>query len=177
MPDDVAASFFEEVFDSLQGSGSAKLKASTLRHFGGMRRFSHELMSANPKPPNQWSMDDTTQTQECLRDDLPWVSQNLGQCQRESSDRSGCVQVNVLNYLQSIISGQATANPVMDSPITALIVAMLRAPQQGAFQVLLATILGLLVRHCTFIPAQLAECGEALPLSRPVHTCSIPCCP
>ena len=40
----------------------------------------------------------------------------------------------------------------MDSPITGLIVQMLRAPQQGAFQVLLATILGLLVRHCTFIP-------------------------
>lgn len=75
---------------------------------------------------------------------------------------TGCVQVNVLNYLQSIISCQATANPIMDSPITALIVQMLRAPQQGAFQVLLATILGLLVRHCTFIPAELADCGESL---------------
>ena len=76
-------------------------------------------------------------------------------------ETTGCVQVNVLNYLQSIISCQATANPIMDSPITALIVQMLRAPQQGAFQVLLATILGLLVRHCTFIPAELADCGES----------------
>ena len=70
------------------------------------------------------------------------------------------VQVNVLNYLQSIISCQATANPVMDSPITPLLVQMLRSPQGGAFQVLLATILGLLVRHCTFIPAALADSGE-----------------
>ena len=72
------------------------------------------------------------------------------------------VQVNVLNYLQSIISCQATANPVMDSPITPLLVQMLRSPQGGAFQVLLATILGLLVRHCTFIPAALADSGESI---------------
>ncbi len=91
-----------------------------------------------------------------------------------SSDSAGCVQVNVLNYLQSIISGQATANPVMDSPITALIVQMLRAPQQGAFQVLLATILGLLVRHCTFIPAGLAQCGEPPPPSSPLTTHGTP---
>ena len=70
------------------------------------------------------------------------------------------VQVNVLNYLQSIISSQATANPVMESPITPLLVQMLHGPQGGAFQVLLATILGLLVRHCTFIPAALADSGE-----------------
>ena len=70
------------------------------------------------------------------------------------------MQVNALNYLQSIISCQVTANPVMDSPITPLIVQMLRSPQGGAFQVLLATILGLLVRHCTFIPAALADSGE-----------------
>ena len=87
---------------------------------------------------------------------------------RADADGAGCAQVNVLNYLQSIINGQATANPVMDSPITALIVHMLRAPQQGAFQVLLATILGLLLRHCTFIPAGLAQCG-ALPLPGPPY--------
>ncbi len=95
-------------------------------------------------------------------------SQQSGRC--AGSDSAGCAQVNVLNYLQSIISGQATANPVMDSPITALIVQMLRAPQQGAFQVLLATILGLLVRHCTFIPADLAQCGALPPPLSPLIT-------
>ena len=97
--------------------------------------------------------------------EYPTLESDDHSAKRTSSDRAGCVQVNVLNYLQSIISGQATANPVMDSPITALIVQMLRAPQQGAFQVLLATILGLLVRHCTFIPADLAQCGELPPPS------------
>lgn len=75
----------------------------------------------------------------------------------------------MLNYLQSIVGCQATANPIMDSPIVLLIVQMLRAPQQGAFQVLLATILGLLVRHCTFIPVELASSGE--PTAKlPLHT-------
>ena len=99
------------------------------------------------------------------------VSEQPAGAWHAGSDSAGCAQVNVLNYLQSIIGGQATANPVMDSPITGLIVQMLRAPQQGAFQVLLATILGLLVRHCTFIPAELAECGEPLLLSSPTHIC------
>ncbi len=65
----------------------------------------------------------------------------------------------MLNYLQSIVGCQATANLVMDSPVCLLLVQLLHAPQQGAFQVLLATILGLLIRHCTLIPPVLAESG------------------
>ena len=83
-----------------------------------------------------------------------------------------CVQVNVLNYLQSIVGYQATANPVMDSPICLLLVQLLHTPQQGAFQVLLATILGLLVRHCTLIPPALAESG----VSTTVHFCPYESC-
>lgn len=80
----------------------------------------------------------------------------------------------MLNYLQSIVGCQATANPVMDSPICLLLVQLLRAPQQGAFQVLLATILGLLVRHCTLIPPALAESGVSTTFS-PSEAC-IPFC-
>ena len=81
--------------------------------------------------------------------------------------------MNVLNYLQSIVGCQATANPVMDSPICLLLVQLLRAPQQGAFQVLLATILGLLVRHCTLIPPALAESGVSTTVNFSPHQACI----
>ena len=80
----------------------------------------------------------------------------------------------MLNYLQSIVGCQATANPVIDSPICLLLVQLLRAPQQGAFQVLLATILGLLIRHCTLIPPALAESGVSTTVHFSPHKACIP---
>lgn len=60
-------------------------------------------------------------------------------------------QVNVLNYLETICCDVYTANIIVNAPLTPLLVRLLAAAGQPALRVRLASVLGMLVRHCTFI--------------------------
>ncbi len=80
-------------------------------------------------------------------------------------------QVNVLNYLETICCDVYTANIIVNAPLTTLLVRLLAAARQPALRVRLASVLGMLVRHCTVIdddvdatgvstcPLQLANTG------------------
>ena len=86
MAEDEAAGFFKEVFDCLQGSGSAKLKVSTPLPCASwnLRGGSKELKSATHK--NIEYTDERTPTQYRVHCDLPSMSTCLYRCQHQSGD-------------------------------------------------------------------------------------------
>lgn len=65
-------------------------------------------------------------------------------------------KVNVLNYFESLCSDTAAANVLINSSLTVLFVRMLRNGKMPLLRIRLASVLGLLVRHATYIADELA---------------------
>ncbi|KAI5580813.1 hypothetical protein BDE02_08G178200 [Populus trichocarpa] len=66
---------------------------------------------------------------------------------------------NVIRYLEMLSSNADTANILTNGPIMLLLVKMLRLPKTSALRVQLASLIGLLIRHSTFIEDDLANSG------------------
>eukprot|EP00878_Enallax_costatus_P020942 GHUV01022155.1.p1 GENE.GHUV01022155.1~~GHUV01022155.1.p1 ORF type:complete len:723 (+),score=230.98 GHUV01022155.1:2317-4485(+) len=66
-------------------------------------------------------------------------------------------KVNVLNYFESLCSDTAAANVLINSSLTVLFVRMLRNGKMPLLRIRLASVLGLLVRHATYIADELAS--------------------
>ena len=76
------------------------------------------------------------------------------------------VQVNVLAYLETLCIDTGAANQLVNSSLAILFVRMLRTSRAPALRVRLASVLGLLVRHATYIADELSQSGQpALQLS------------
>ena len=74
-----------------------------------------------------------------------------------------CVlQTNVLAYFETLCVDTGAANVLINSSLTVLIVRMLRNARTPALRVRLASVLGLLVRHATYIADELVTTGEFL---------------
>lgn len=65
-------------------------------------------------------------------------------------------KVNVLSYFESLCSDTAAANVLINSSLTVLFVRMLRNGKTPLLRIRLASVLGLLVRHATYIADELA---------------------
>lgn len=65
-------------------------------------------------------------------------------------------KVNVLSYFESLCSDTAAANVLINSSLTVLFVRMLRNGKMPLLRIRLASVLGLLVRHATYIADELA---------------------
>ena len=72
------------------------------------------------------------------------------------------LQVNVLAYFETLCTDTGAANVLINSSLTILIVRMLRNARAPTLRVRLASALGLLVRHATYIADELATTGEML---------------
>lgn len=70
-----------------------------------------------------------------------------------------CLQVNVLAYFETLCTDTGAANVLINSSLTILIVRMLRNARAPTLRVRLASALGLLVRHATYIADELATTG------------------
>lgn len=68
-------------------------------------------------------------------------------------------QVNVLNYLETICCDVSMANIIINAPLTVLLVRLLASARQPPLRVRLASVLGLLVRYCTFINDDVVDTG------------------
>lgn len=66
-------------------------------------------------------------------------------------------KVNVLTYFESLCMDTNAANVLINSSLTVLFVRMLRNSKAPLLRVRLASVLGLLVRHATFIAEELAQ--------------------
>ncbi|KAH8499904.1 hypothetical protein H0E87_015230 [Populus deltoides] len=66
---------------------------------------------------------------------------------------------NVIRYLEMLSSNADTANILTNGPIMLLLVKMLRLSKTSALRVQLASLIGLLIRHSTFIDDDLANSG------------------
>ncbi|KAJ6319024.1 hypothetical protein OIU76_014379 [Salix suchowensis] len=66
---------------------------------------------------------------------------------------------NVIRYLEMLSSNADTANILTNGPIMLLLVKMLRLSKTSALRVQLASLIGLLIRHSTFIEDDLANSG------------------
>ena len=73
--------------------------------------------------------------------------------------------MNVLAYFETLCTDTGAANVLINSSLTILIVRMLRNARAPTLRVRLASALGLLVRHATYIADELATTGELLTLS------------
>ena len=71
------------------------------------------------------------------------------------------LQVNVLAYFETLCTDTGAANVLINSSLTVLIVRMLRNARAPTLRVRLASALGLLVRHATYIADELATTGDA----------------
>ena len=73
-------------------------------------------------------------------------------------------KVNTLAYFESLCSDTQAANILVNSSLMTLFVAKLKVAKMPSLRVRLATVMGLLVRHATFIADELADSGivEAL---------------
>eukprot|EP00879_Flechtneria_rotunda_P020298 GHRR01021346.1.p1 GENE.GHRR01021346.1~~GHRR01021346.1.p1 ORF type:complete len:660 (+),score=250.95 GHRR01021346.1:421-2400(+) len=65
-------------------------------------------------------------------------------------------KVNVLSYFESLCADTASANVLINSSLTVLFVRMLRSGKAPLLRIRLASVLGLLVRHATYIADELA---------------------
>jgi len=70
------------------------------------------------------------------------------------------LQVNVLAYFETLCTDTGAANVLINSSLTILIVRMLRNARAPTLRVRLASALGLLVRHATYIANELATTGS-----------------
>ncbi len=70
------------------------------------------------------------------------------------------LQVNVLAYFETLCTDTGAANVLINSSLTILIVRMLRNARAPTLRVRLASALGLLVRHATYIADELATTGD-----------------
>ena len=68
-------------------------------------------------------------------------------------------QVNVLAYFETLCADTGSANVLINSSLTILIVRMLRNARAPTLRVRLASALGLLIRHATYIADELATTG------------------
>ena len=68
-------------------------------------------------------------------------------------------KANTLAYFETLCADTATANMLINSSLAALLVRMLRVAKVPALRARLAGILGVLVRHSTFISDDLAATG------------------
>eukprot|EP00884_Botryococcus_braunii_P012001 jgi/Botrbrau1/20801/Bobra.0156s0030.1 len=68
-------------------------------------------------------------------------------------------KVNVLAYFESVCGDTAAANVVVNSTLTLLLVRMLRNARAPGLRLRLASLLGLLIRHATYITDDLASSG------------------
>lgn len=66
-------------------------------------------------------------------------------------------KVNLLAYFESLCSDTAAANVLINSSLTVLFVRMLRNGKLPLLRIRLASVLGLLIRHATFIADELAS--------------------
>jgi serine/threonine-protein kinase ULK4 len=66
-------------------------------------------------------------------------------------------KINMLAYFETLCSDTAAANVLINSSLTVLFVRMLRNGKLPLLRVRLANVLGLLVRHATFIADELAS--------------------
>jgi len=66
-------------------------------------------------------------------------------------------KVNLLAYFESLCSETAAANVLINSSLTVLFVRMLRNGKMPLLRIRLASVLGLLIRHATFIADELAS--------------------
>ncbi len=73
------------------------------------------------------------------------------------------LQVNVLAYLETMCIDTNAANQLVNSSLAILFVRMLRTSRAPALQVRLASVLGLLVRHATYIADELSQSGQSTP--------------
>lgn len=65
-------------------------------------------------------------------------------------------KVNLLAYFESLCSDTSAANVLINSSLTVLFVRMLRNGKLPLLRIRLASVLGLLIRHATFIADELA---------------------
>lgn len=70
------------------------------------------------------------------------------------------LQVNVLAYFETLCTDTSAANVLINSSLTILMVRMLRNARAPTLRVRLASALGLLVRHATYIADELANTGQ-----------------
>ncbi|KAK9856467.1 hypothetical protein WJX84_005420 [Apatococcus fuscideae] len=68
-------------------------------------------------------------------------------------------KVNVLAYLETLCIDTGAANQLVNSSLAILFVRMLRTSRAPALRVRLASVLGLLVRHATYIADELSQSG------------------
>ncbi|KDP40032.1 hypothetical protein JCGZ_02030 [Jatropha curcas] len=66
---------------------------------------------------------------------------------------------NVIRYLEMLSSNAEAANILTNGPIMLMVVKMLRLSKASALRVQLASLIGLLIRHSTFIEDDLANSG------------------
>ncbi|XP_019058665.1 PREDICTED: serine/threonine-protein kinase RUNKEL [Tarenaya hassleriana] len=66
---------------------------------------------------------------------------------------------NVIRYLETLSSNADAANTLTNGPIMLVLVKVLRLSKTPAFRVLLASLIGLLIRHSTVIEDDLANSG------------------
>ena len=66
---------------------------------------------------------------------------------------------NVIRYLEMLSSNADAANILTNGPIMLVLVKMLRQSKASALRVQLASLIGLLIRHSTFIDDDLANSG------------------
>ena len=69
-------------------------------------------------------------------------------------------QVNVLSYFETLCTDTGAANVLINSSLTILVVRMLRNARAPTLRVRLASALGLLIRHATYIADELATTGD-----------------
>ncbi len=70
-----------------------------------------------------------------------------------------CAQVNVLSYFETLCMDTNAANVLINSSLTILFIRMLRNARAPTLRIRLASVLGLLVRHATYIAEELAQTG------------------
>ncbi|GLC54130.1 hypothetical protein PLESTB_000827100 [Pleodorina starrii] len=74
-------------------------------------------------------------------------------------------KVNVLSYFETLCGDTNAANVLINSSLTILFIRMLRNARAPTLRIRLASVLGLLVRHATFISEELAQTGVVETLS------------
>ena len=68
-------------------------------------------------------------------------------------------KVNVLSYFETLCVDTNAANVLINSSLTILFIRMLRNARAPTLRIRLASVLGLLVRHATYIAEELAQTG------------------
>lgn len=68
-------------------------------------------------------------------------------------------KVNILSYFETLCADTAAANVLINSTITILFVRMMRNCRPPSIRMKLASVLGLLIRHATFVSEDLTQTG------------------